>query len=170
MGNKVNKNKMFIPVLGCILLTLFTLRLHLYSVEVKKIDIHRFEDFQQGEFRGTSLDGKGRLFIGPRINVVPGPVREYYLALDTAPNGDIYVGTGHRAALYRVISTPTSFAAVDAQGKENAGTASVVQEVFRSDALDVFAVLVKKNGDVFAGTSPEGKVYRIPTAARTKRR
>ncbi len=168
MGNKVNKYKMFISVLVCFAVTLFTLPLHLYSVEVKKIDIHRFEDFQQGEFRGTSLDGKGRLFIGPRINVVPGPVREYYLALDTAPNGDIYVGTGHRAALYRVISTPTPTTAVDAQEKGKTGTASAVQEVFRTDALDVFAVLVKKNGDVYAGTSPEGKVYRISIAASTK--
>jgi sugar lactone lactonase YvrE len=171
MGNKANKNKMFISVWGCVLLMFFTLTPHLFPVEVKKIDIHRFEDFQQGEFRGTSLDGKGRLFIGPRINVVPGPVREYYLALDKAPNGDIYVGTGHQAALYRVISIPAPTAAPDAQEEGNTGTtgtASAVQQVFSTDALDIFAVLVKKNGDVFAGTSPEGKIYRIPAAAVTK--
>jgi sugar lactone lactonase YvrE len=168
MGNKVNKNEMFISVLVCFVVTFFTLQLALYSVEVKKIDIYHFKDFQQGEFRGTSLDGKGRLFIGPRINVIPGPVREYYLALDTAPNGDIYVGTGHQAALYRVISTPTSTTAIETQEGGKADTTSGVQKVFSADALDVFAVLVKKNGDVFAGTSPEGQVYRIPLAVITK--
>jgi len=123
------------------------------AVEVKKIDVDRFEAFRQGEFKGTGLDNKGRLFIGPRIRQLMGPESEYYLSLDTASNGDIYVGCGHKAAVYKIKPglVPTADAAAN----------SVAQQVFATDALDVYALLVKKNGDVFAGTSPDGKIFKI---------
>lgn len=125
---------------------------YLFPVEVKKKEVHRFEDFQEGEFKGTGLDSKGRLFIGPRIKEIPGPGREYYLSLDMALNGDIYVGTGHNASVYKI----------------KAAAAAPGEEIFQSDRLDVYALLVKKNGDVYAGTSPEGAIYKISKDAKDK--
>ncbi len=122
----------------------------LFSVEVKKKEINTFKAFQKGTFSGTGLDGKGSLFIGPKIKNIPGPDREYYLGLAVAKNGDIYVGTGHRAGIYK-ISTPTP------------GTpqAAAPLEVARLNELDVYALIVKDNGEILAGTSPDGKLYKI---------
>jgi len=158
MHNKI------IPTLTVIVTVIVLLAMSgpcLFSVEVKKKEIDRFEDFQEGEFKSTSLDSKGRLFIGPRIKAVGGPAVEYYLALDTAANGDIYVGTGHKASVYRV---KASTLPTNPGGKTDTG-----EEIFASDHLDVYAVLVKKNGDVYAGASPEGKIYKISKNKKNKK-
>ncbi len=136
--------------------------LNLYPVEVKKIEVYRFDDFQQGQFKGTALDSKGRLFIGPGIKEIPGPGKEYYLSLDMAPGGNIYIGTGHQASVYRVKPTTPSPAAADAPE----GLPGNIEAIFESDSeLDVYAVLVtgtsSSNETVFIGTSPEGKIYKI---------
>lgn len=157
MVNKVKKNKVkkIIPV--CIAVLCLAVSLH--AVEVKKIDIHQFQSFQQGEFKGTSLDNKGRLFIGPRLRQVTGPESEYYLSLDTAGNGDIYVGSGHKAAVYRIKPGLVL--------QPGAAADSAIRQVFATDALDVYALLVKKNGNVFAGTSPDGKIFKVtPNAGK----
>lgn len=132
----------------------------LQAVEVKKKEIESFDDFQLGVFKGTGLDGKGRLFIGPRIKQAPGPAREYYLALATAANGDIYVGTGHQAGVYRVNIPANAAAPLNPEAKP--GT---LKEVFRSEQLDVYALAINTNGDIYAGTSPDGKLYKVTTAA-----
>lgn len=129
-------------ILGITLLIILS-QVHMNAVEVKKIDIIDFNDFQQGEFKGTSLDGKGRLFIGPQIKVLPPVGREYYLSLDTAANNDIYIGTGHKASVFRISSTAKP------------------AEIFRSEELDVYGLVVNDSGDVFAATSPDGKIYKI---------
>jgi hypothetical protein len=136
--------------------------LNIYPVEVKKIEVHRFDDFQQGQFKGTALDSKGRLFIGPGIKDIPGPGKEYYLSLDMAPSGNIYIGTGHQASVYRIKPAAPS------PGASNApeDLPKNIETIFESDSeLDVYAVLVTRAGGsnetVFVGTSPEGKVYKI---------
>jgi len=138
--------------------------LHLFPVEVKKIEAYRFDDFQQGQFKGTALDNKGRLFIGPGINEIPGPGEEYYLSLDVAPSGNIYLGTGHQASVYRI--KPGTPAPAASSSPEAAGSAGNIEAIFESDSeLDVYAVLVtgssSSNETVFVGTSPEGKIYKI---------
>ncbi len=122
--------------------------LNLFPVEVKKKEVHDFETFQKGKFSGTSLDSKGSLFIGPKIKKIDGPESEYYLSMDIARNGDIYIGTGHKASVFRIKSVGAT--------KEDA-----VNKVFLSDDLDVYAVLVKDKGDVYAATSPDGKLYKV---------
>ncbi len=123
-----------------ILLAVVTINLH--SVEVKRVEINTFADFQNGEFKGTSLDSKGRLLMGPKIKDIKGPGKEYYLSLDLAESGEIYVGTGHNASVYRITS----------QGSE---------EIFSSDYPDIYALYVRNNGDIYVGTSPNGRVYKI---------
>ncbi len=155
------------------LLCMYGFNFFLFPVEVKKKEVDRFTDFQQGEFKGTALDNKGKLFIGPRIDTVTGPGREYYLAVDTAANGDIYLGTGHKASVYRIKSTllPKTSAGPNSTGKPGSpgspdspgspGNPGNIEEIFHVDDLDVFALMAKDNGDVYIGTSPEGKIYKV---------
>jgi len=161
----LNKNNVT-PIYVYILLWsvfLVTAGLNLYPVEVKKIEVNRFDDFQKGQFKGTALDSKGRLFIGPGIKDIPGPGKEYYLSLDVAPGGNIYIGTGHQASVYRIKPATPSSAASKSTPEGSAGN---IEAIFESDSeLDVFAVLVTgtnaSNETVFVGTSPEGKIYKI---------
>ncbi len=146
---------MFNKIVSAIILAALLVPQFIYGVEVKKIEVRLFEDFQKGEFKGTSLDSKGRLFIGPQIKLLSGPVGEYHLAIDTAANGDIYVGTGHKALVFRIKTTGTT----PPTAEENAGN---IENIFTADEeLDVYAVVVKDNGDVFVATSPDGKIYKI---------
>ncbi len=117
---------------------------NLFPVEVKKIEVKNYQDFQKGEFDATNIDGMGRLFIGPQVKMIQGPASEYYLSLEFAKNGDLLLGTGHKAAVYRI--------------KPLTGEA---EEIFTSPELDVYALLARPNNDIYVGTSPNGKIYKI---------
>jgi len=114
------------------------------AVEVKTIKVDNYEEFQKGEFQGTSLEGKGNLTMGPKVKKLEGLGKEFYLSLASTPGGDIFVGTGHSASVFRI----------HANGRD---------EIFQSDYLDVYALHARKNGDIFVGTSPNGKIYKIPS-------
>ncbi len=132
------------------LLVMLSAAVSLFAVDVKKKEIADFETFQKGQVTGTILDSRGGLAIGPRIEHMTGPEVEYYLGLDIAGNGDIYIGGGHKASVYRVkANAPTT---PKGQGLE---------EIFTSDDLDVYALLVRNNGDVYIGTSPDGRIYKV---------
>jgi sugar lactone lactonase YvrE len=118
------------------------LTISLHAVEVKKKEVNNYITFQKGKFDGTSLDGKGGLFIGPEIKKINGPDREFYLSIDIARNGTVYVGTGHKASVFKI------------------DPAGAPTEVFRTDGLDIYALLVANNGVVYAATSPDGKLYK----------
>lgn len=67
-----------------------------------------------------------------------------------APDGSIYLGTGNRGRLFRVDLT---------------GQGSLV---WTADQPEIFAVTVDPKGVVYAGTSPDGKVYRIENGKATE--
>ncbi|HEX7502574.1 MAG TPA: hypothetical protein VF451_04060, partial [Acidobacteriota bacterium] len=115
----------------------------LEAVKVKQIEKTDLADFQKGTFTNVSIDNMGTLFLGPKLKVIPGPAEEFYLSAAAAKNGDLYLGTGHNACVYRI--SPT--------GK--------TEMIFKGEQLDVYALLVAGNGDVIAATSPNGRVYRI---------
>jgi len=124
------------------LFTYFICRL--YPVQVKKIEVKNYKDFQKGNFIGTNIDSRGRLSIGDEIKIIKGPEIEYYLSIDFINKKEIFVGVGHSAGVYKIVLKT---------GK--------VKEIFKADQLDVYALLVKSNGEVYAGTSPGGKIYKI---------
>ncbi|MDQ1352062.1 MAG: hypothetical protein QG657_2368, partial [Acidobacteriota bacterium] len=159
-------NKTF-SILTLIVFVCLCCTAHLFPVEVKKKEAVDFEAFQKGKFSGTSLDSKGALFLGPKIKTISGPGREYYLGLAISENGDIYVGTGHQGAVFKVgLPAPAPSPAAktpsaDSNTNTTAAEEDTVKEICRFDELDVYALLVKSNGDIFAGTSPDGKLYKI---------
>jgi hypothetical protein len=121
----------------------------LQAVNVKQVEKKDLVDFQKGSLVNVSIDDSGRLFLGPKLKIVPGPAEEFYLSAATAKNGDLYLGTGHNATVYRI------------------NPAGKTEAIFKGDQLDVYALLVADNGDVIAGTSPNGRVYRISKENKT---
>jgi hypothetical protein len=119
------------------------LGLSLEAVKVKQLEKKELADFQKGNFQNVSVDSEGRLFLGPKLKNLPGPAEEFYFSAATAKNGDLYLGTGHNAAVYKI----------NGAGK--------TEMIFKGEQLDIYALLAMNNGDVIAGTSPNGKVLRI---------
>lgn len=126
-----------------VFMTLLALAASLGAVKVRQIEKASLADFQKGSFVNVSIDSNGRLFLGPKLKTVAGPAEEFYLSAAAAANGDLYLGTGHNAAVYKV------------------GAAGKSEKIFKGEQLDVYALLVAANGDVVAGTSPNGRVFRI---------
>ncbi len=112
------------------------------AVKVKQAEKSSLADFQKGSFVNVSIDSNGGLSLGPKLKSIPGPAEEFYLAA-AASGGDLYLGTGHNAAVYRV----------SAAGK--------IDKIFQGEQLDVYALLVEGDGDVIVGTSPNGRVFRV---------
>jgi len=106
-------------------------------------EMNAYADFVRGRFEGVSLDRDGRLALAPRLDTVFSTGQPVIWSVAQAPDGSVYLGTGHRGRLYKV--TP-------------AGASSLI---WTSDQPEIFAVTVDTHGAVYAGTAPDGKVYRI---------
>ena len=120
-------------------------RSRVYASSTAAWEMNTYADFMRGRFSGVSLTRDGRscwlrgldpLFSSdePSIWTV---ARELTVAL--------YVGTGHRGRLYRVERNGSSKFIVDCAGTGD----------FRRLPL-------RRMGPIYAGTSPNGKVYRYP--------
>jgi hypothetical protein len=116
----------------------------LWPVEAKKISIDSFAMFQKGQFNATLLDHLGRLQIGPATTTLTGPTKEFYLSLDVSDTGEILLGCGHGAEVFRM-----------------ARNGEKPVSIFKSEEPDVHAVLLHKSGVAIVATAPMGKVYSI---------
>lgn len=106
-------------------------------------EMNTYADFMRGRFSGVSLMRDGRIVLAPRLQPVFSSDEPAIWSVAQAPDGSIYVGTGHRGRLYRV---------------DSSGASTLV---WTAPETEIFAVTVAPDGSVFAGTSPGGKVYRI---------
>jgi len=102
-----------------------------------------YQDFLRGRISGLSLTRDGRLTLGSKLDTLFDSGQPEIWSVAQAPDGSLYLGTGHRGRLYKL----------DAAGKSSL--------VWASDQSEIFAVTVDASGVVYAGTSPDGKVYRI---------
>lgn len=109
-----------------------------------------YADILKGRLRGLELTADGVLEPGPMVKgttVVDQPV--LWTAV-LAPDGAIYIGTGHRGKVYKV---------------DTKGTATLV---WTAPQPEVFALCVGKDGALYAGTSPDGSIYRIEKGKATE--
>jgi WD40 repeat protein len=101
-----------------------------------------YQDFLKAKFSGLALSRDGQVALAPKLDTLfEGEQAVWSIA--AAPDGSVYLGTGHKGKLVRV---------------DRAGKSSVV---FTAGEAEIFAVAVDAAGRVYAGTSPAGKVYRI---------
>jgi hypothetical protein len=109
-----------------------------------------YQDFLRGRINGLSLTRDGRLMLGSKLDTVFDSGQPEIWSVAQAPDGSLYLGTGHRGRLYKL----------DATGKSSL--------VWTSDQSEIFAVTVDAKGVVYAGTSPDGNVYRIENGKATE--
>jgi hypothetical protein len=109
-----------------------------------------YQDFLRGRISGLSLTRDGRLTLGSKLDTLFDSGQPQIWSVAKAPDGSLYLGTGHRGRLYKL----------DTAGKNSL--------VWTSDQSEIFAVAVDARGVVYAGTSPDGKVYRIENGKATE--
>src|ERR687894_209287 len=100
-------------------------------------------DFLRGEVENLSIDGHGRLVLGPATELVAETTSPFLWAMVVAPDGSIYVGSGNEGKVFKV----------DAAGKTTT--------FFDTTELEVHALALASDGSLYAGTSPDGRIYKI---------
>jgi hypothetical protein len=109
-----------------------------------------YPDFSRGRISGLSITPEGRLMLGPKLDTFFSSGQTQIWSVAQAPDGALYLGTGNRGRLMKV---------------DAAGQGSVV---WSADQPEIFAVAVDRAGVVYAGASPDGKVYRIENGKATE--
>ncbi len=118
------------------------------ATEVRIFQVQTGADFRAGTLLGVALDPDGFLDLAPRVERVAGLDEPFVLSAVAIPGGWA-VGTGNDGKVLRVT----------ADGK--------VTVLFDAPEPEIFALWADPDGTLFAGTSPNGKVYRISTTAKT---
>jgi hypothetical protein len=106
-----------------------------------------YDDFSKGTAKGIAIRSDGALELAPAFKAIHTSPSTFIWAVAPAPEGAIYVGAGSPARVYRVNAD---------------GNATVL---FEPKELQVQALAVDKEGNVYAATSPDGKVYKIVKSA-----
>lgn len=117
--------------------------LHLGAVVPRKWQMRTRNDFLKGKMDGVSLSFEGVLSLAQREDKIEGPSEDFFLSLLTAPDGTVYLGTGHGGKVYKI-------------GKD--GKAELCAQ---APEMDVSCLAMDAKGVLYAATSPNGKIYKI---------
>src|ERR1035441_1704808 len=103
----------------------------------------RFDELTKGTAYGVAFRSEGGLELAPAFKAVATTPSTYIWSIASDAEGILYVAAGSPARVYRI--TPN--------GQSTA--------IFEAQELQVQALVVGKNGNVYAATAPDGKVYRL---------
>lgn len=103
----------------------------------------RYDDFSKGTPKGVAIRSNGMLELSPALKQIATTPSTYFWGLVSDREGNAYIAAGSPARVYKV--TPQ-------------GQTSIV---FEPQELQVQALLMARDGTLYAATSPDGKVYRI---------
>lgn len=102
-----------------------------------------FDDFEKGTAAGVAITSDGSLELAPSFRTLYLTPSTYIWSMDTDSEGNVYAAAGSPARVYRI--TPE-------------GKASVI---FAPQELQVQTLVVGPHNEVYVGTSPDGKVYKV---------
>jgi hypothetical protein len=108
---------------------------------------------EKGFTDGVAIRNDGRLEAGPGVEMLNDTGKSYVWSLATDATGAGYLGLGGTTANSSLISK------VGPDGKATT--------IFNGKELAVQSLHVAANGTVFAATSPDGKVYKVPAGGGT---
>jgi hypothetical protein len=102
------------------------------------------DDFLSGDIEGFAVTSRGELRPGPSLKKVATFTDPFVLSQASGANGDHYFGTGNDGKVYRLRGTELKL-------------------VFTAPEPEVYA-LAFRDGALFVGSSPNGKIYRVNPA------
>jgi hypothetical protein len=113
-------------------------------------EMNSYQDFIRGRFQGISLTRDGRLALATKVESIFSSDQPVVWSIAPAPDGSLYVATGHRGRLFRI---------------DKSGKSAVI---WTAEQPEIFAVAVDAQGAVYAATSPDGKIYRIDATGKAE--
>ncbi|HXR75912.1 MAG TPA: hypothetical protein VN737_08050 [Bryobacteraceae bacterium] len=122
---------------------LFALAFSVSAATSTAWEVTGFTDFLKGRISSLSLSPDGILQLGPSVRWDTPLDQPALWALAKTRDGAIYAATGHQGKVFRI----------SPDGKSDA--------VWSAGQSEVFAVCVDAKGVLYAGSSPNGGVYRI---------
>jgi outer membrane protein assembly factor BamB len=99
------------------------------------------EDFLAGEIEGFAVTSRGQLKAAPSVRKIASFTDPFVLSQVTAPNGDLFFGTGNDGKVYRLRGTE-------------------LKVIYTAAEPEIYA-LTFRDGAVYAASSPNGKIYRV---------
>ena len=114
-----------------------------YAATSTTWQVSGFTDFTKGRLTGLSLSTDGILQLGPSTKFTADLGAPSAWIAAPASDGGLYVGTGHNGKILHV--APDGKTAV----------------IWSAPQPEVFALCVEANDVIYAGTSPNGAVFRI---------
>ena len=103
----------------------------------------KFDDLLKGTTEGVAIRSNGGLELAPSFKPITTTPSTYIWSIAGGSDGSIYAAAGSPARVYRIT----------ADGKSSV--------IFEPQELQVQALVVDKSGAIYAGTNPDGKVYKI---------
>ncbi|HKR84988.1 MAG TPA: hypothetical protein VJS37_12595 [Terriglobales bacterium] len=125
-----------------LLLALVSTALLVFAEGTRTWEQNKYDDFSKGTAHGVAISSNGILQLAPAFKLVATTPSSAVWAAAVAPNGDVYLATGAPARVYRV-------------------TGRQPVAIFQPQELQVQALVVDKQGVIYAATNPDGKVYRL---------
>jgi hypothetical protein len=126
-----------------VMIGIMGMSLPLGAVVPRKWQMRTKDDFLKGKLDGVSVSFEGVMSLAPREDKIEGPSEDFFLSLIMAPDGTVYLGTGHGGKIYRI-------------GKD--GKAELYAQ---TPEMDVTCLALDAKGALYAGTSPNGKIYKF---------
>ncbi len=130
-----------------LLLALTALTVNSRAVETRFWQVTDQADFEKGTLTNLSLRSDGRLYLAPEFRDVFDPSTPYLWSLASDGKGHLYAGGGGSG------SGTCKLFEIDSSGKG--------RTLAELDGLEIHAIAVGKDGQIYAATDPDGKVYKV---------
>ncbi|WP_437645992.1 hypothetical protein [Sorangium sp. So ce362] len=114
-----------------------------HAVGTRSFELKSLEDLKGGDLTGVSVDSNGAVRAGLTLGATPLPDATSIWSSVVLPDGTVLLGTGNEGKIYSVAGGRVTLAATTGQ-------------------MAVSALALAFDGDVIAGTFPEGKLFRLP--------
>ncbi len=106
-------------------------------------EVTGFSDFLKGRLKGLSLTADGLLRPGPSLKWSTSLDQPALWSLAAAPDGTVFAATGNQGKVFHI------------------GLDGKVTTVWSAEQSQVFALCTAENGVLYAGSSPNGGLYRL---------
>ncbi|MFQ5752700.1 MAG: hypothetical protein ACE5HI_11950, partial [bacterium] len=109
----------------------------------KIITYHTQKDFEKGTPKGVSINSRGEIRLAPAIVEIFKPDLPFIWSGVGDKRGNVFVSGGNTGQVFKL------------DAKNNSSV------IFDIEDLEIYAMAVNQQNDLYIGTSPQGKVYKI---------